>query len=273
MRVEANGLTFQVVDEGAGPAVLLLHGFPDSSALWRHQVPALAEAGYRVIAPDLRGFGESDKPAEVKAYGLVTVAGDVLGILDRLGVERASVVGHDWGAALAWLLAMMVPDRVDRLAALSVGHPAGFFTAGWEQRQRSWYMLFFLFEGVAEEGLRYDDWRLLREMAAGGDVDRYVADLARPGALTAALNWYRANIRPETFAGLGGTPTPPVDRPVLGVWSSGDMFLTEEQMTGSAAYVQGSWRYERLDGIGHWIPVEAPDRLTELLLEFLRSDA
>lgn len=271
MRIEANELTFHVVDEGEGPVVLLLHGFPDSSALWRYQVPALVEAGYRVIAPDLRGFGESDKPAEVEAYSLPNVVGDVLGILDGLGVERASVVGHDWGAAVAWALGALTPDRVERLAALSVGHPAGFFSGGWEQRQRSWYMLFFLFEGVAEEGLQHDDWRLLREMTAGGDVDRYVTDLARPGALTAALNWYRANIRPEGFAGLAPSLMPPVSRPALGIWSSGDIFLAEKQMKGSATYVQGPWRYERIDGASHWIPFEAPDRVTELLLDFLRA--
>jgi pimeloyl-ACP methyl ester carboxylesterase len=123
-----NGLSFHVIDEGDGPAVLLLHGFPDSSALWRHQVPALVDAGYRVIAPDLRGFGASDRPEGVAAYAMPTLVADVLGIIDTLDVERADVVGHDWGSGLGWTLAAVVPERVRRLVALSVGHPAGYFT-------------------------------------------------------------------------------------------------------------------------------------------------
>ncbi|HEY5424202.1 MAG TPA: alpha/beta fold hydrolase, partial [Ilumatobacteraceae bacterium] len=130
--IELGDLTFSVQDEGSAdaPAVVLLHGFPDSHALWRHQVPALVDAGYRVIAPDLRGFGESSKPADVDRYGVLDLVGDVLGILDSVGVPRAHVVGHDWGAALAWALGAFVPDRVDHLAALSVGHPSSFSSVG-----------------------------------------------------------------------------------------------------------------------------------------------
>ncbi|MGH8901179.1 MAG: alpha/beta fold hydrolase [Egibacteraceae bacterium] len=270
MRIEVNGLSFHVLDEGQGPAVLLLHGFPDSSNLWRHQLPALAQAGYRVIAPDLRGFGESDRPEEVEAYALPLLVGDVVGILDALGVERATVVGHDWGAALGWTLAAMVADRVERLVALTVGHPNGFFADPFGQRQLSWYILFFLFPGVAEEALRRDDWALYRTFSRGdGDLDRYIRDLERPGALTAGLNWYRANISPETFGQDKSAALPSVGCPVMGVWASGDVALGEAQMLASSTYVTGPWRYERLDGIGHWIPLEAPDRLNQLLTDFI----
>ena len=153
MRIDVNGVGLEVDVQGDGPPVLLLHGWPDSHRLWRHQVAALGAAGYRTIAPDLRGFGASDRPAEVDAYGLLSSVGDVTGILDHLGVERTHVVGHDWGAALAWGIAAFLPDRVDHLAVLSVGHPAGFGAAGWEQRQLSWYMLLFQFEGIAEQWL------------------------------------------------------------------------------------------------------------------------
>ena len=137
-------VSLHVVDEGSGSAVVLLHGFPDSSALWRHQIPVLVEAGYRVIVPDLRGFGASDRPADVDAYRLEASVADVLAILDQRGIERADVVGHDWGAALGWALAGFVPDRVWSLVAVSVGHPAGYFTDTLRQREMSWYMLFFL---------------------------------------------------------------------------------------------------------------------------------
>jgi pimeloyl-ACP methyl ester carboxylesterase len=161
VEITVNGLTIHVEVAGSGPSVLLLHGFPDSAQLWRHQVPALVDAGHRVIAPDLRGFGASDRADGVEQYGLALVVSDVLGILDALDAPRAAVVGHDWGAAVGWALAGFAPERVERLAALSVGHPAGYFTE-LRQRELSWYMLFFQFEGIAEDALRRDDWALLR---------------------------------------------------------------------------------------------------------------
>jgi pimeloyl-ACP methyl ester carboxylesterase len=261
-------LTLAVQDEGDGPAVVLLHGFPDSHALWRNQVPALLEAGYRVIAPDLRGFGESSKPAEVDRYGVLDLVGDVLGILDSAGVQRAHVVGHDWGAALAWAMAAFVPDRVDHLVALSVGHPSAFRDVGFEQRQKSWYMLLFQFEGISEQWLSADDWANMRAWSGHPDIDQITKDLARPGALTAALNWYRANLHPRTWI-EPPLVFPQVQASTMGVWSSGDFALDEKGMTGSQRYVDGSWRYERVDGAGHWMQLEAPDEISGLLIDFL----
>ncbi len=276
--LEANGLSFNVAEAGEGPPVLLLHGFPDSWRLWRHQIPALAEAGHRVIAPDLRGFGRTDRPARVEDYGLRALVADVVGLLDVLGVERAAVVGHDWGASLSWAVARAVPDRVTRLVVVSVGHPLAGAAAGLAQRERSWYMLWFLFPGVAERVLPEDDWACFRRWAWNDarpgedpDLDRQIADLSRPGALIAGLSWYRANIDPATFVinNPERIPVPAVPCPTMGVWSSDDMALTEAQMTGSRRFVSGPWRYERLDGIDHWVPVHAPERLNQLLVDFL----
>ena len=268
--VRAGGLSLNVVVEGEGPAVLLLHGFPDSWRLWRHQIPALVDAGLRVVAPDLRGFGDSDRPEDVDAYSLQSVIGDVGEILDALEIERAHIVGHDWGAAVAWVMASLVPQRVDRLVALSVGHPAEFRSAGLEQREKSWYMLLFQFRGIAEEAMQRNDWHLLREFLRGdGDVDRYISDLSRPGALTAGLNWYRANIPPEALFTGDPIVLPPVACPTLGIWSSGDHYLTEELMVRSEHHVEGPWRYARIDGASHWIPLDAPAELNKLLVEFL----
>jgi pimeloyl-ACP methyl ester carboxylesterase len=272
LRVRVNGVTLRVLDEGSGPPVLLLHGFPDSAQLWRGVRPGLRDAGYRLIVPDLRGFGASDKPGDVAAYTLARVLDDLTELLDTMGARHPAVVGHDWGAAVAWALAARCPERVDRLAALSVGHPGGFFTAGIEQRRRSWYVLLFQHEGVAEEALRADDWRLLRELLHDSpDLGRYVAELSRPHALEAGLAWYRANITPESFGRRMPLTLPSVTCPVLGIWSTGDPYLTEEQMAASAAYCCGPWRYERIVGAGHWIPLDAPDRLTALLVEFLSA--
>ena len=210
-RVQGDGVELAVADEGEGPPVLLIHGFPDSSRLWRHQVRALVDAGFRAIAPDLRGFGDSDRPAEVEAYRIRHSVADMVAVLDALEVERAHVVCHDWGAAVGWGLAGLEGERVDRFASLSVGHPNMGRWPSLEQREKGWYTLLFQFEGVAEELLQRDDWRLFREWSRGdGDGDRHVADLARPGALTAGLNWYRANARPESAAARA--PAVPVRR-------------------------------------------------------------
>jgi pimeloyl-ACP methyl ester carboxylesterase len=268
MKIAVNGAPFEVEVAGDGPAVVLLHGWPDSHRLWRTQLPALHAAGFRTIAPDQRGMGESFAPDAVEDYALPTLVGDVVGVMDAVGVERAHVVGHDWGAAVAWGLASFVPDRVERLVALSVGHPAAFRGAGLEQRQKSWYMLLFQFVGIAEEWISAADFRNFREWANHPDADAVIAELRRPGALTAGLNWYRANVAPESL--LAPPPVfPPIAAPTMGLWSSGDLALTERQMLDSAAYVTGPWRYERIEGAGHWMQLDATDELNALLVDFL----
>jgi pimeloyl-ACP methyl ester carboxylesterase len=268
MRIDVDGVTIEVGDHGSGPAVLLIHGWPDTGDLWRNQVTALVEAGYRALVPDLRGFGATDRPEGVDAYNLLLLIGDMVAVLDHAGVERAHVVGHDWGAAIGWSLAAFVPDRVASLAALSVGHPASFAAAGLEQRQRSWYMLLFQFEGVAERWLSDDDFAGFRGWAGHPDHGAVTTRLQEPGALTASLNLYRANLPPESLLGPP-VELPPIECPTLGIWSSGDMALTERQMVCSAEHVKGPWRYERVEGVGHWLQLEAPDAVNRLVLEHL----
>jgi pimeloyl-ACP methyl ester carboxylesterase len=267
-RIEADGVTLAVRDEGEGDPVVLLHGFPDSSRLWRHQVHALVRAGMRAIAPDLRGFGESDRPERVEDYRIGRSVADVLAVLDTLEIERAQVVAHDWGAAVGWALAAFAPERVERLAVLSVGHPNAMREPTMQAREKAWYRLLFQFD-AAEALLMRDDWKLLRAWLRGnGDVEHYLADLARPGALTAGLNWYRANLAPEREL-EPRRPFPSVPAATLGLWSSGDHYLVEETVVRSGEHVTGPWRYERIDGASHWMQLDAPDRVNELLLEFL----
>ena len=267
-QLEVNGLRLLVQDEGDGPPVVLVHGWPDSHHLWRHQVAALTAAGRRVVTFDLRGFGASDKPTDVEAYAIPHHLADLQGIADALDLGRFALVGHDWGAAIAWAFASLVPDRVERLAAISVGHPSAFSDADFEQRRRSWYMLLFS-NPIAEQVFERTQWGLLHAFGSCPEFDRYVADLSRPGALTASLNIYRANLPPEALFLGEPLALPPVTVPVMGLWSTGDHALTEQQMTGSAAYVAGPWRYERIEDSGHWVPVEAADRCSELLVDFL----
>ena len=268
MRIETDGVGLDVTVEGEGAPVVLLHGWPDTHDLWRHQVPALVGAGYQVIAPDLRGFGASDRPEGVDAYNILSLAGDVLGVLDHQGLERAHVVGHDWGAALAWALAAFMPDRVDHLACLSVGHPSAFGNAGFHQRQLSWYMLLFQFEGVAEQWLSMDDFTNMRAWCNHPDLDAMKERLLQPGRLTASLNWYRSNLTPESFV-QPPLEFPAISSPTMGIWGSADFALGEEQMVGSSAFVDASWRYERLEGLGHWLMLEDPAAVNALLLDFL----
>ena len=265
--IEANGISLYVEEHGEGVPVLLLHGWPDSARLWRHQVPVLAASGYRAITPDLRGFGRSERPAEVRSYELRNVVGDMSGLLDRLGVQEAHVVGHDWGAAVAWLTAMLRPDRVRTLTVISVPHPLAPRTL--QQYEMAWYQLFFQFYGVAEATIEYDDWAWLRTFSRGdGDLDQAIADLSRPGALTASLNWYRANLAPRMPG--PARELPPVAAPTLAIWSTGDHYLDGERVRNSAEFVEGPWRYEEIAGASHWVPLDAPDRLNELLLDWLK---
>ena len=268
MRIDVGGVGIEYEVTGEGRPVVLLHGFPDSGRLWRHQVPRLAEAGFRVIVPDLRGYGRSGKPSEVEAYAMQALVGDVLAVMSDAGVPRAHVVGHDWGAALGWALGSLFGDRVDHLVALSVGHPATFRAGGFQQHEKSWYMLLFQFAGIAEEWLSANDWANFRAWARHPDADAVISELEANGSLTPALNYYRANIPPESYV-RPGLELPPVQAPTMGVWSSGDIALTEAQMTNSAANVAGRWRYERLDGPGHWMQLEAPDEVNRLLIDFL----
>jgi pimeloyl-ACP methyl ester carboxylesterase len=270
MRVSGDGgVGIEVFLDGPddGEPVLFMHGWPDSHTIWRHQVDALAAAGYRTIAPDLRGFGASDMPTEVEAYKLAHSVVDMVAVLDALELPQANVVSHDWGAVAGWGLAAFVPDRVRTLTAMSVGHPKAFSDAGFEQRMRSLYMLLFNIPVIAEQW-----FGLFGEQMLASHLDKaaVIAELERPGALTASFGWYRANAHPKTV--INPPPDlPPVTMPVMGVWSSRDSALTEKQMTGSQQYVDGPWRYERIEGASHWMQLDAPDEVNRLLLDFLPS--
>jgi pimeloyl-ACP methyl ester carboxylesterase len=263
-RIKLNGLSFNVKVEGKGRPVLLLHGFPDSAYLWRRQIAFLAGQSYRVIAPDLRGFGDTEAPEGKEHYRLDTSAGDVIALMDTLGIKKSPVIGHDWGAVLGWNLAINHPERVERYIALSVGHPAAY-RSDLRQKFRSWYVVWFQFPLLSELSVRGFSWQLLRSLSGNhAELDHWIGDLGRKGRLTAGINWYRANFGHLLMDDFGS-----VKVPVFGIWSSGDIFLSEQQMKKSADYVEASWRYERIEGAGHWIPLDAPERLNRLLLEYL----
>lgn len=265
--IRGDGVDLNVHAAGSGPSVLLLHGFPDSNALWRHVIPELVAGGYRVIAPDQRGYGESDAPRGSRHYRIEYIVRDAIRVLDEFGIERAHVVGHDWGAVIGWFLAGEHPDRFLSLTAVSVGHPRAYASAGLEQKRRSGYAYFFQLRGVAERVIRSNDFAWFRKWLRNeSELDTWITDLSRPGRLTAALNWYRANL---VRILAGRHPRCPI--PAMGIWSSGDFALTEEQMTRSVAYVDDRWLYQRFDNCGHWIPLQRPVELSRSILEFIAN--
>jgi pimeloyl-ACP methyl ester carboxylesterase len=283
-RVDVGEVRLAVAEAGdpAGEPVILLHGFPELSHSWRHQLPALAGAGFHAVAPDLRGYGGSDRPAAVDAYAAPKLVGDVTGLIRALGHESAHVVGHDWGGSLAWGLAGASPQLVRSLTILNA--PQGAVSARLRredpgQRAKSWYMLLFQFPGVAEAWLADDDFANLRsfvfDTAAPGafppeDREVFVDALRRDGALTAALNYYRANMPPSSW--LRDPPEPPeIAVPTMIVWGEADAYMDPLLLERSAATVTGPLRVERLPGVSHWVQQEAPDRVNELLLDFLRG--
>jgi pimeloyl-ACP methyl ester carboxylesterase len=258
--------------------VLLLHGFPEFWYSWRHQIPALAAAGFHVLAPDLRGYNLTDKPKGVHAYRLELLLGDVTGLIEHAGEQQAVVVGHDWGGVIAWALAMHHPECVRRLVVLNAPHPAAFARelGGPTQWLRSWYILFFQLPLLPEWALRAGTYALLertlrrqpvhRGAFTDEDIRRYKEALDRPGALTAALNYYRAALR---SLGVGRSDLRPIQAPTLLLWGVHDPYLGVALTEGLSRWVE-NLRIERLDA-SHWLQNDAPERVNDLLTGFLQG--
>ena len=262
--VGAHTFDVHVAGPDDGTPVVLLHGFPETSRCWYRVLPTLTAAGFRCIAPNQRGYSPGARPAGVEHYTLDRLGGDIVGLLDALGLPSAHLVGHDWGAAVAWWTAARHPDRVDTLTAVSTPHPAAF---GWalrqdaDQQSRSRYIGAFRHGESVEQTLLADDAARLRAVFGGVDpalVDAHLRVLTQPGALTAALNWYRA------MGPADGTP--PVSVPTTYVWGSDDIALGRAGADTSAEYVTGPYRFVELDGVGHWIPETAPGILAEAVI-------
>lgn len=267
-------LIFDAVADGPvdGEPVLLLHGFPESSRTWNAVQPALADAGYRVVAPDLRGYSPRARPPEPEAYSMRTLVGDVTDLADTMGWDTFHLVGHDWGGAVAWHTAGHRPERLLTVSVISTPHPAAFNAAkqagpsadGDDQKEKSAYMHLFREEGT-EQLLLADDSAAFRlgMVAAGLDpesVDHYATRLGTPEAMVGALNWYRG-ADPTDSVGLG-----PITTPTLYIWSTEDVALGRLAAEGTAAHVDGPYQFVVLDGVSHWIPEQAPEVVVEHLL-------
>ncbi len=274
-----NGLGYHYVEKGAGPLVLLLHGFPECWWSWRYQLDALAEAGFRVVAPDQRGYNDTDKQGP---YDLDTLAGDIVALLRELGVGRAHVVGHDWGGGVAWHLATYHPETVERLCILNMPHPGklreAFITRPRpRQLRRSWYVFFFQLPFLPEWALTRNDAEAIARMYRASAVDhsRFGDDEIRPfrdaiqkdGAAEAMVGWYRAAIR-RAFRTLR-RPLPQVESPTLLLWAMDDLALGfDDLVPGTDRFVK-NLRVERIERCGHFLQAEQPELVNQYLIDFL----
>ena len=268
-RMQVNGIELNVLFAGernSGPTVLLVHGFPDDHTVWRNQIAPLVAAGYRVIAPDTRGCGDSEMPPRVSDYRVDKLVADLVALLDALNIGRVRLVAHDWGAVIGWRFVLAHPERIERYVALSVGHPNAYGQGGITQKLRGYYIVLLQLRGIIEFLVTCFDWLGFRTMTRyPEEFPHWKASLSRPGRLTAGMNYYRANPGMMFTKGL-----PAAQVPVSGIWSSGDRFLTENQMRDSQKYVNGPWRYTRIEGGNHWMQLDVPDKLNPLLLDFLQ---
>ncbi|HEV7944194.1 MAG TPA: alpha/beta hydrolase [Solirubrobacteraceae bacterium] len=272
---EVNGIRLHYVHAGEGPLVVLLHGFPEFWYSWRHQIPVLAKAGFRVVAPDMRGYNLSERPRDWRRYDADVLAQDIAGLIDHLGEGPAYLVGHDWGAVIAYQTAMRHPELLRKLAILNVPHTermlAGFRTL--RQLRKSWYMFFFQIPRLPEHLLEREDFsfakRSLRADSPGAfsdvDLERYAQAWAQPGALTGMVNYYRAALRRSPRAALAQLV--PIQTQTLVIWGMRDRHLGSELAAPLPQWVPNV-RMERLPQATHWVQHDEPERVNELLIEF-----
>jgi pimeloyl-ACP methyl ester carboxylesterase len=275
LRIPTEAGTFDAIAAGPedGRNVLLLHGFPEAAVAWTDQVDALGAAGYRAVAPDQRGYSPDARPEDVRDYQLDELTGDVLAIADALGWRAFDLAGHDWGATLAWLVAAQHPDRVRTLTAVSMPHPSAFAEALREdedQMLRSQHLqLYRSSSSTAEQRLLADDAAGLRQAfdrrIPPSRIEEYLGRLREPGALRAALNWFRATP-------LNRLEAQKVTVPTLYVWSTEDVAVGSTAALATEAWVSGRYSFEMLEDLSHWVPEEEPEVMTALLLDHLRHD-
>jgi pimeloyl-ACP methyl ester carboxylesterase len=277
---KADGVTLHYVTAGEGKPVILLHGFPEFWYGWRHQIGPLADSGFRVVVPDQRGYNTSDKPKEVSAYNLDTLARDVVGLMDSLGFERAAIVGHDWGGIVAWWVAARHAGRVERLAVLNAPHPTAFWKyirTSPRQLFKSWYAFFFQLPWLPEAAARRGDWSGLSQALTGtsrpgtfgeADLEEYRKAWSQPGAITAMINWYRAamRIRPDQSGDAR------VHVPTLIIWGAKDTAL-ERGLAQAGVELCDRGRVEYIEEATHWVQHEEAGRVNRLLIEFLLDEA
>jgi pimeloyl-ACP methyl ester carboxylesterase len=272
---EVGEVRLHYVEAGDGPLVVLLHGFPEFWFGWRLQIAPLAAAGFRVVAPDMRGYNLSSRPPGVAPYAADRLAADVRGLVRERGAESALLVGHDWGGTAAWTTAMNHPEVVDRLVILSASHPRSVLKGLRNPRQllRLWHFFYFALPGLPELQARAGGWRLFRRFLRDArppftpeEIDRYIEAWSQPGAATAMINYYRAGTRQSPRQAAAAIR--PISAPTLLIWGERDRFLGPGVREPDRNDVPGLDRVEQLPGASHWVHHDEPERVTQLLVDF-----
>jgi pimeloyl-ACP methyl ester carboxylesterase len=286
IEVRANGLKFHVLEAGTGDRLaLFLHGFPELAFSWRDQLPLLAALGYRAWAPDLRGYGGTDRPQGMREYAIEKLMDDVAGLIDASGAKETVLVAHDWGGVIAWYFALRRIRPLSRLIVMNLPHPAIFdrvLRSGWRQRLRSWYVLFFQLPWLPERVFRIRNaspvTEAFRRMAVDKSrfpeevLDVYRQAALKPGALTAMINYYRALVRGGGAQRQRSLGFPRIDVPVLMVWGEQDSALGKELTYGTEAYVP-DLTIEYLPDASHWVQQDAPAKVNEIVRAWLEKKA
>jgi len=273
-------VTLHYVEAGEGPLVVLLHGFPEFSFAWRDQIGPLAAAGFRVVAPDLRGYNLSSKPKGIRAYSSAKLADDINGLIHALGHESATVVGHDWGGTVAWTLAMTRPEVVEKLAILDAAHPRKLqkrlFTPS--QLRRSWYFFFFAIPWLPERIVRAKRFRFFQRFLRDArptytpeEMDRYVEAWSQPGALTAMIDYYRYSVFTPPWQSWRSVR--PISAPTLVIWGKQDRYLGPKLAEPDHELVPNLVGVERLPNASHWVHHDEAERVNQLLVDFFTRAA
>jgi epoxide hydrolase 4 len=266
------------VEIGEGPLVVLLHGFPEFWYGWRRQIGPLAAAGFRVVAPDTRGYNLSSRPEDVASYDVGLLAADIKGLIHERGAETAMVAGHDWGGTIAWTLAMNHPEVVDRLAILNAAHPRKLSQGLHhpDQLRRSWYFFFFALPDLPEAVVHANHWHFFRHFLHDAnsaytpeEIDRYVEAWSQPGAATGMINYYRSSVRQSQKKAEAALR--PVKAPTLVIWGERDGYLTPGLAEPDRDDVPNLDRVERLPDASHWVHHDEAERVTQLLTNFFAS--
>jgi pimeloyl-ACP methyl ester carboxylesterase len=263
------------VEAGEGPLVVLLHGFPEFWYGWRRQIAPLAAAGFRVVAPDMRGYNLSSRPGEIAAYETEKLAGDVRDLVHERGAGSALLVGHDWGGTAAWATAMMHPKVVDRLAILNAAHPRKLSQGLHhpDQLRKSWYFFFFALQGLPESVVEANHWHFFRHFLHDAnpaytpeEIDRYVEAWSQPGAATGMINYYRSSVRTPAKQAEAALRT--VQAPTLVIWGQRDSYLGQDLAEPDHDDVPNLQRVERLPNASHWVHHDEAAQVNQLLADF-----
>ena len=278
--VKVNGIRMHYVTMGNGSLIVLLHGFPEFWYSWRYQIPTLSKQ-FKVVAPDMRGYGETEKPVKKEAYKIEKIVNDIVELIHVLGYEKATIAGHDWGGIISWSIAMMAPDVVEKLIILNAPHPgvySKYMSKNLKQILRSWYIFFFLIKGIPELILGSSNYKILKssilkssvrkESFTEKDIETYVSSW-KSGGVSGGINYYRANLSLRYWSNSNSVSFPKIKVPVLQIWAEDDIFLGKELTENTREFIDAPYRLHLIPNCGHWLQQEASAEVNRIMIKFL----